>query len=278
MTAAAGFQPVNEVLDAKAARKRRQAFYTPLALVAKLVEWADVSEHTTCLEPSAGDGRIVHALRAAGAVSVAACEVEAAMYPRIVAAGGTVVGTDFLAHTGTRYDRIVMNPPFAGKQCQRHIEHAWTLLAPGGLLLSVAPTTLVADLAEQRLTLHGCEWATVERLDGDLFKEFGTGIEVVVVELREGRNERPDDTGGFANLATWNAALAIETDAKLSALARKDGCDRAAIAQTVRREITEGGGSCYGIAWGEVWEHVSPGVKSRSRMDVEGHLQTARAK
>ncbi|WP_439624121.1 hypothetical protein [Gemmata sp.] len=277
MTAAARFQPVNEVLDAKAARKRRQAFYTPLALVAKLVEWADVSEYTTCLEPSAGDGRIVHALRAAGAVSVAACEVEAAMHPRIESAGGTVVGTDFLAHSGARYDRIVMNPPFKGKQCPRHIEHAWTLLAPGGVLLSVAPTTLVDDVREQRLNLHGCEWATVERLDGDLFKEFGTGIEVAVVELREGRNDRPGDTGGFANQATWNAALAIETDAELSATVRKDGCDRAALKQRVVREIVEGGGSGYGIAWSEVWEHVAPGAVTRSQMEIEEYLRSARA-
>jgi hypothetical protein len=52
-------------------------FPTPVGLAKELVELADVRAGNLVLEPSAGTGRIVHALRAAGAHDVVAIERDA---------------------------------------------------------------------------------------------------------------------------------------------------------------------------------------------------------
>lgn len=287
----AKFAAVNEVADAKAARMRRQAFYTPLPLVEKLVEWADVSEHTRCLEPSAGDGRIVHALRSAGVAIIDACEIETAMHGRITDAGGSVVGTDFLKYqpgtiydrllenrVGVMYDRIVMNPPFKGKTWRAHVEHAWGMLADGGRLLSLAPSDGGKVLADGGLDLPGCNWATWEPLDPGLFKEFETGIQVGVIELAR---ETDHECEGFSNVATCNAALTIDTDNTLRAFWVEHGAllagdpdstlcdghpDRFQQAKSAAlRAICESGGSCYGIVWWEVGEYFRPQSREGNR-------------
>jgi len=258
---AVGFEAVNEVADAKAARKRRQAFYTPLALVDRLVEVADVSEFTRVLEPSAGDGRIVHRLRQAGAVRIEACEIEAGLHERIRAAGGEVVGTDFLKHApGQVYDRIVMNPPFKGKACDRHIEYAWTLLAPGGRLLSVAPPTVAQRMERCELKLPGCTDATVEHLGPDWFKDYGTGIDVILVELCRDLKGGPQPCEGFVNHATFNAAVTAASTRKLWERAR--GPEGIALGSDpkspLREAIRQESGSYYGIDWAEVTEYLRP--------------------
>jgi hypothetical protein len=52
------------------------------------------------------------------------------------AKGHEVQFGDFLEHQGS-YDRIVMNPPFEYGQDMEHIRHAFSLLSPGGRLVSV---------------------------------------------------------------------------------------------------------------------------------------------
>ena len=245
------YEAVNEVADALAARKRRQAFYTPLALVAKLVEWAGVSEFTRVLEPSAGDGRVVYELRKAGAVNVDACETEEGMHDRVRAAGASLVGTDFLKYQpGEVYDRIVMNPPFKGRQCDRHIEHGWRLLAPGGRLLSIAPPMTGERLDRMELDLPGCEHATHEDVGPNWFKEFGTGIRVVVVEL----HKEFGPCEGFCNHATFNAAITAANDrATYDAVTKGDVGD----VQSLALKLLVGAGcSVYGVNWSEVVEYL----------------------
>ncbi len=252
------FTPINAVADAVAARKLRQAFYTPLALVDKLAEWADISEETRVLEPSAGDGRLVHALRKrAGRVD--ACEIDTALHARIESAGGTIVGSDFLAFDpmaplrdcSTQYDAIVMNPPFRGRTWAKHVEHAWHMLAPGGTILSVVPAMAVQDLADCRLKLPECNRATYEELDSGLFAEYGTNVRVGVLEIVRFRDV---ECCGFRNGATSNAVLTIQNDRELlTAWVR----DNASGKRRALREIATGGGSTYGIDWQEVTEHLA---------------------
>lgn len=254
---AGGWAPVNEVADAKKSRKERASFYTPLALVAKLVEWADLHTGMRVLEPSAGDGRIVHALREFGVTHVDVCELEPAMHERIRAAGGTLVGTDFLEFAaGTEvgsYDRIVMNPPFHGREWEKHLEAAWGLLAPGGLILCVAPDSARQRMDRCKPKLTGCAHATYEQLPADLFAESGAKVSTVVIEVREGAG---DPVCGFKNGATWNAALMVTNDCELYRMTanRSWGLD-ARIVDAVRDEIGKSGGSCYGIDWREVAEY-----------------------
>ncbi len=248
------FKATNPVADAKADRKRRAAFYTPMPLVERLIEWADLYEGCSVLEPSAGDGRIVHALKAAGA-DVFACEIDETLHPAITDAGAIMLARDFLSLTpqayAAPYSRIVMNPPFTRDAWKRHVEHAWTLLGPHGKLLAIVPTAVVSALAEQTLKLPGCNHATAEVLDGSLFAEFDTKVRVAVLEL----DRRCDtETLGFRNGATANAIMTIQNDRELLKLWVRD---RDAGKRRALREIAEGGGSTYGIDWQEVTDHLA---------------------
>jgi hypothetical protein len=252
------FTPVNEVKQARAARKKRAAFYTPLSLVAKLVEWAEVSSHCRTLEPSAGDGRIVHALREAGVPVVDACETEEPLHELIRAAGGTVVGTDFFKYKPeTPYHRIVMNPPFRGREYERHIEHAWSMLAPGGLLVSIAPAPVRDAVRDLKLNLPGCIYATCELVSPNSFNDFDTSIPTAVVELHRQPN-CPASVCGFSNQATHNAALTVESDYNFVTAARRlHGKFTDVLIREVSKEIIDCGGSCYGIDWKEVGEYLT---------------------
>ena len=254
----ATFEAVNEVRDAKTARKKRQAFYTPLALVDQLVEWADVYTGARTIEPSAGDGRIVHALRTAGVESVDACEIDEAMRERIVLAGGTLVAQDFLAYRpGAVYDRIVMNPPFAGRTVDRHLEHAFSLLRPSGRIVSIAPRGFGERLLNEELALPGCADATYEKLDGNWFKEYGTNIEVELVEIcASPAVVRPVE--GFANGPTYAAAVSMASDGDLyRRYSSGRGTVTARAARMHARAIIGEHGTMYGVDWHEVAEYLN---------------------
>lgn len=247
------FTPVNSVRDAKTARKRLQAFYTPLPLVEKLVEWADVSPSMTCLEPSAGDGRIVHALRATGA-TVDACEIDTSLHANLAAAGARRVGGDLFDFDFYGYDRIVMNPPFSGRTWIKHVQHAWRRLDDNrGTLIAVVPRAAMELIATCRLVLPGCNHATIEELDPGLFQEYDTNVAVSVIELAR----CPDvETLGFRNGPTANAVLTIQNDRPLYEGWRRN--PDATIPRALR-EIATSGGSTYGIDWPQVRDHLIDG-------------------
>ena len=50
--------------------------------------------------------------------------------------GHNLVDRDFLEHAG-EYDRIIMNPPFENGQDIDHLQHAYSLLKPGGRVVSI---------------------------------------------------------------------------------------------------------------------------------------------
>lgn len=116
-------------------RKTFQFFETPATVAAELVAMADIPEGARVLEPSAGAGRIVAALRSAG-VEPDACELMPKNVATLSGIGVRLVGDDFLKLEGS-YDRIVANPPFSGGQDVDHVTQMWRLLAPGGRLVSV---------------------------------------------------------------------------------------------------------------------------------------------
>lgn len=242
------FVPVNDVANALAARKRRQAFFTPMALCQKLVEWSHALPSMRVLEPSAGDGRIVHVLQhEAGVKRVDACEIDEVMRERLTGMSANVVGSDFLAYQpGPIYDLIVMNPPFAKRQAERHLEHAWTLLKPHGRILSIAPPTVGQRLDEHALDLPECEDATWERLGREHFVEYGTNVEVVVVELCRLPRQQCQ---GFTNHATFNAWVTISSDGDLYHAHRHRLTTADAARQTFSRIIGRLGCSVYGVDW-----------------------------
>ncbi|VCV94353.1 hypothetical protein BANRA_05385 [Klebsiella pneumoniae] len=114
---------------------------SPLPECRRLVELADVRETDRILEPSAGTGAILQAIR--DAVPRAKCdavELHAGLARHLQAHFPEVriwCG-DFLEyHPERRYTRIIMNPPFNRGDDIRHIRRALTLLEPGGILTGI---------------------------------------------------------------------------------------------------------------------------------------------
>lgn len=166
-------------------------FPTPPELVSRMVWLADLHPGYTCLEPSAGDGRIADAMwrqvRGKGG-NVLCCETNPTAQQTLEGQGYTIVEADFLNYQPalTRFNRIVMNPPFSREQDIQHVQHAYELLAPGGKLVAIMSehgffaSTKRAQAFRQWLELVG---AQDERLDPDTFASSGTQVQTRIVVI-----------------------------------------------------------------------------------------------
>jgi DNA polymerase III sliding clamp (beta) subunit (PCNA family)/predicted RNA methylase len=118
-------------------------FETPPAVVDRMLAIAGDLTGLNVLEPSAGLGAIASCIT--GAESLLCIEKN----PDRCAALTKVVNRpclwsgDFLEFgpnscpDNVRFDRILMNPPFESGQDIDHVRHAYSLLAPGGILVSI---------------------------------------------------------------------------------------------------------------------------------------------
>ena len=128
-------------------RDPQDRYFTAPKLAARIAAWAGLRPGMTVLEPSAGDGKLVQAIRAYGCnvVAVELLEEECAKLrqlpePELVEGlpgkPGTlvVVQGDFLTWypalkfgkktSPHAFDRVVMNPPFSDGADGRHVGHA----------------------------------------------------------------------------------------------------------------------------------------------------------
>ena len=140
-----------------------QFYPTPEHIAERVVALAGVEPGMRVLEPSAGTGDIAALIPGIHCIEVSAlrCDV-------LRARGMSVEQGDFLRHKG-EYDRIVMNPPFSEGRWQAHIQHAYEVLAPGGRMVAVIPSS-----AKGKALLPGCEYH-------DTFDFPGTSIQVVLM-------------------------------------------------------------------------------------------------
>lgn len=112
-------------------------FPTPRPVIERMLVLAQIENQHRVLEPSCGKGDILDAIREQHPdVELHAIERNYTLAEVLAAKGHTVEFADFLDHQGS-YDRILMNPPFENSQDAEHVQHAYTLLAPGGRLVSV---------------------------------------------------------------------------------------------------------------------------------------------
>jgi len=110
-------------------------FPTPEATADEMVQAAGIEPGMKVLEPSAGWGHIAERIRAAG-VEPDVVEMSSDRQELLEAKGFNVVGRDFLDTEG-QYDRIIMNPPFSDRRDAEHVQHAYSLLNPGGRLVAI---------------------------------------------------------------------------------------------------------------------------------------------
>lgn len=118
--------------------KSYQFYPTPEGLAAKAVELAQIGPDDTCLEPSAGQGSLADLMPK----DRTQCVEISKLHCDILQAKGHVVSLgDFLnMPTATKFDRVVMNPPFSEGRWQAHLEHAAKMVKPGGRLVAILPS------------------------------------------------------------------------------------------------------------------------------------------
>jgi SAM-dependent methyltransferase len=197
--------------------KNRAGFVpTPPGLAEYVVEaYAEVPRRrrghpARVLEPSAGVGALVEALRAYLGrdpewTRITAIEQDAQRAAHLPCDEQvTVRHMSFEAFAqqalaaGDRFDLVVMNPPFAvpgnASLWAAHVQLAWRLLAPGGRLVAIVPA---AVLAERRSGPVGAARELVrrnggaERLADDAFAAVGVTVPCAVVWMDRPLVETP---------------------------------------------------------------------------------------
>lgn len=126
-------------------QKTHQFYPTPENVAQAAIELAQIGENDYCLEPSAGQGGLADLMPK----DRTTCVELSGLHCRILEAkGNKVVWSDFLpwadgrASESKRFDRIVMNPPFADGRAVAHIEAAARLLNIDGRLVAILPASM----------------------------------------------------------------------------------------------------------------------------------------
>jgi predicted RNA methylase len=165
----------------------RCLFPTPPELARRVVELAEIRAGDRVLEPSAGTGSLVNAVReteigkSAEAGELVAVEinnrlVEAMKQRRNIEMGRdfSVLQADFLTCNGDlgQFDRIVMNPPFDHGSDIKHVQHALGMLNPNGRLVSI----VAAGPRQREAFKDADEW--IDLPEGSF---PGTGVQTAIV-------------------------------------------------------------------------------------------------
>lgn len=179
-------------------------FPTPKALADRLVELADLKRGQRILEPSAGSGALIDA-----AIRTLTAQVDAApiiattiraieVNPQLSEAMRMkyeprafilnecmdflqwgVDGDEYL------YDRAIMNPPFENRADARHVLYAYSLLKPGGRLVSIMASSVKFRREKEyelvRTLIEDC--GEIIDLPAASFKESGTLVSTVLIAL-----------------------------------------------------------------------------------------------
>lgn len=166
-------------------------FPTPAPIVAQMIKAAEIptGEPVEILEPSAGSGAILDALRAAcPAARLSAFERHTSLRDVLQRKGYTLAGADFMeAEPVAGFDRVLMNPPFENGQDIDHVRRAFGMLRSGGILVAImSPGPFFRS---DRKAAAFREWFDAmggERRDlpAGAFRESGTGVATVLVTVR----------------------------------------------------------------------------------------------
>lgn len=169
-------------------------FPTPPAVIRRILELADIQSNHSVLEPSCGKGDLIDALKNQHpSATLHAIELNLTLSDVLSAKRHDVEFGDFLEHNRD-YDRIVMNPPFENGADIQHIQHAYSLLKPGGRVVSVVCEGPFFRTDAKSVSFR--KWlddqdAKVERLPDDafqgaeVFRETSVRTRLVTIEKEE---------------------------------------------------------------------------------------------
>lgn len=166
-------------------------FATPPQIAARMVEAARMEGDEQVLEPSAGEGAICDAVRSTHPqATIRAVEIDPCRAAMLHAKGYDVHEQDFLTFRSLMlFDTILMNPPFAVDTDPlayiTHIEHAFSLLAPWGRLVAIAPTgfTFRTDRRSAGFRAFVEQHGGWDDLPAKAFSASDTGVSTVMIVL-----------------------------------------------------------------------------------------------
>lgn len=200
-------------------KKDFQFFATPENLCDYLVNLAKLDEDHSVLEPSAGQGAIVEAIRKQMPNMMVECyELMPQNQSILMGVGGVIfMGENFLTDCDDKFDRIVANPPFTKGQDIEHLRKMYDLLEDEGLVVCITSTGWMRSTYklptafrewlnddEEEGSSENFDWGRFERIgtdaqfyrkngdrvyiemvDAGTFKESGTGVRTVIVVIEK---------------------------------------------------------------------------------------------
>lgn len=165
-------------------------FPTPYDLAIEIVNKADLRENDKVLEPSAGIGHLAKAIiDIQPDVDLTCIEYWNDFAAHLKNKGFNVVNTDFLSYKESGFDKIIMNPPFENNQDIEHINHAYTLLNPGGRLVAIMANRVGQNRAKSFFDFVDKYGYYEKNAEGAFKSAFRpTGVNTITVVL-----DKPDE-------------------------------------------------------------------------------------
>lgn len=172
-------------------KKDFQFFATPEKLANKLVYYADIQNHDTILEPSAGQGAIIKAINKVSVVSPFCYELME--QNRLILSESNLryrlLGNDFLKCESGEYSKIIANPPFTKNQDIEHIYKMYERLGCSGRLVTIASNHW--KNCQNKKETEFREWldkinADIIEIESGEFKESGTNISCCIIIINKG--------------------------------------------------------------------------------------------
>ena len=201
-----------------------QFYPTPAGLVEKMIGLVDWDRVQFALEPSAGKGDIAEGIKrhVRQPIQLDCAEIDPDLRAVLRQRGYNVVANDFLEWDAqTRYDLIVMNPPF--RDGDRHLLHALDLMQHGGQIVCLLNASTIEragspvrqDLV-QRLYSYGAKIQKLTRAFSGA--ERSTDVDVVLIYV-----DIPDESREEINLDGMRRAADLpETDCQTSDIVDAD--------------------------------------------------------
>ncbi len=157
-------------------------FQTPEAIADRMAELLPDMWGGVILEPSAGLGRLYTALRKAGHAGPVVLAEQSAdccreLYTLTENDNATILKQGDFLEMDIRADAVIMNPPFKMGRDIKHIKHAFGMLKPGGVLVSLCYNGVRQNKQLKPLA------DTWEVLPAGSFKSEGTAAEVAILTM-----------------------------------------------------------------------------------------------
>lgn len=156
-------------------KKEFQFFETPDKVIYEMMGYADIQDHDTILEPSAGQGAIVRHINNVCGV-IPDCYELMDVNRRVMRDDSTLkykmLGSDFLTDVDNhkRYTKIIANPPFSKNQDIDHLYKMYEKLVKWGRVVSV-------------MSKH---WQFSQNKKETQFREWLSNLDSVIVDIEPG--------------------------------------------------------------------------------------------